>query len=731
MGWFDEQIRQRKLSDQELFEDSIFCMASAVLGKRGTGALNDERIVTRAAIEDILKYYHYKCPEIPDNITDQDEQLEFCLRPRGLMRRNVKLEKGWYKDAFGPMLAFRSADGTPVALLPKPFSGYWFKDPDSGEKTTVDRRNAEQFDENAICFYRPLPLKKLGIPDLAAYLKNCLNTGDYVLIVALTLLVTLFGMPMIRITRLLTGRVLDSGSASLLIGTAVFMVCAILSAQLVETVRSLMMGRIQIKTSLSVEAAMMMRMMNLPASFFRGYSSGELSNRFGAVNQLCDLLLGTVFSLGLTSLSSLLYVPQIFRYAPALVLPALAVILVGLGFSMLTTVLQMRISKEVMEKSAKETGMSYALITGVQKIKLAGAEKRAFARWARSLSEVAKLSYNPPLFLKASAAISTAISLLGTILLYFLAVKTRVSPSEYITFNVAYGMVAGAFAALAGVAKSVARIKPIMEMAEPILKAEPESSETKEMLSSLKGNIELSNVYFRYKDNMPYVVDGMSLKIKAGEYVAIVGTTGCGKSTLMRLLLGFETPEKGAVYFDGKDISKIDLRSLRRRMGVVTQDGSLFQGDIYSNIVISNPQLTVDDAWAAAEIAGIADDIRAMPMGMQTIISEGQGGISGGQKQRLMIARAVAPKPEILLFDEATSALDNRTQKQVSDALDALKCTRIVIAHRLSTIKNCDRILVLDKGRIIEDGTYDELIARNGFFAELVARQRLDVPEEK
>ena len=270
-----------------------------------------------------------------------------------------------------------------------------------------------------------------------------------------------------------------------------------------------------------------------------------------------------------------------------------------------------------------------------------------------------------------------------------------------------------------------------MEMAEPILKAEPESSETKEMLSSLKGNIELSNVYFRYKDNMPYVVDGMSLKIKAGEYVAIVGTTGCGKSTLMRLLLGFETPEKGAVYFDVKDISKIDLRSLRRRMGVVTQDGSLFQGDIYSNIVISNPQLTVDDAWAAAEIAGIADDIRAMPMGMQTIISEGQGGISGGQKQRLMIARAVAPKPEILLFDEATSALDNRTQKQVSDALDALKCTRIVIAHRLSTIKNCDRILVLDKGRIIEDGTYDELIARNGFFAELVARQRLDVPEEK
>ena len=277
---------------------------------------------------------------------------------------------------------------------------------------------------------------------------------------------------------------------------------------------------------------------------------------------------------------------------------------------------------------------------------------------------------------------------------------------------------------------SVAQIRPILEMAEPILKTEPESTENRKMVTKLNGSIELSNVFFRYNESMPYVVNGMNLKIRAGEYIAIVGTTGCGKSTLMRLLLGFETPERGAIYYDGVDMSKLDLRSLRRRIGAVTQNGSLFQGDIYSNIVISAPHLTLDEAWEAAELAGIADDIKAMPMGMQTIISEGQGGISGGQKQRLMIARAVAPKPRILMFDEATSALDNKTQKQVSEALDRLKCTRIVIAHRLSTIKNCDRILVLDKGQILEDGTYDELIERNGFFAELVARQRLDTTQE-
>ena len=728
MGWFDEQIRQRKESDQEVFEDSIFRMASVVLGKQGTGILNDERIITKAAIDDILKYYHYKPSEIPDSVKESEEQLEYCLRPHGLMRRNVKLEEGWYKDAYGPVLAFRKTDGIPVALLPKPFIGYWYKDPDSGEKKNLNKENAAVFDTDAICFYRPLPLKKLGIPDLIIFLKNCLNTGDYVLLVLLTLLVTLVGMVNPNITKALTGFVRESKSISLLIGTAVFMLSALISSQLINTVRSLMMNRIEIKTSLSVEAAMMMRVMNLPASFFRDYSSGELSSRFGAVNSLCELLLGNVFSTGLTSLVSLLYITQIFRFAPALVIPAIAVVLASVIFSIISALTQVKISKSVMEKGAEEAGLSYALISGIQKIKLAGAEKRAFARWAGTYSEAAELSYNPPLFIKANSAIASAISLAGTILIYYIAIQTKVSPSDYLAFNSAFGSVTGAFAALTGVALSVAQIKPILEMAEPILKTEPESSENKRMVTSLRGNIELSNVYFRYNETMPYIVDGMSLKIKAGEYIAIVGTTGCGKSTLLRLLLGFETPERGAVYFDGKDISKLDLRSLRRRIGVVTQNGNLFQGDIYSNIVISAPQLGVNDAWEAAEIAGIADDIRAMPMGMQTIISEGQGGISGGQKQRLMIARAIAPKPKILMLDEATSALDNKTQKQISDSLDKLKCTRIVIAHRLSTIKNCDRILVLDKGHIMEDGTYDELIEKNGFFAELVARQRIDIP---
>ena len=383
-----------------------------------------------------------------------------------------------------------------------------------------------------------------------------------------------------------------------------------------------------------------------------------------------------------------------------------------------------------MALSGRESGMTYALITGIQKIKLAGAEKRAFARWGNLYAQSAKMTYDPPMFLKLNSVISLAISLTGTLVMYYMSVRAGLSVADYYAFNTAYGMVSGAFLSLAGIALSAAQIRPILTMVQPFFDAVPEVSDGKQVIERLSGGIELNNVSFRYNENMPLILDDLSLKIRPGQYVAIVGRTGCGKSTLLRLLLGFEKPQKGAIYYDGKDLERIDLRSLRRRIGVVMQNGKLFQGDIYSNIVISAPWLSQQDAWEAAELTGIAEDIRRMPMGMNTVISEGSGGISGGQRQRLMIARAIAPKPKILMFDEATSALDNITQKKVSESLDRLKCTRIVIAHRLSTIRQCDRILVLDQGKIVEDGTYDELIASDGFFAELVARQRLDdVPD--
>ena len=257
------------------------------------------------------------------------------------------------------------------------------------------------------------------------------------------------------------------------------------------------------------------------------------------------------------------------------------------------------------------------------------------------------------------------------------------------------------------------------------MKTMPEVEENKKAVTKLNGSIELSNISFQYSPDGPKIIDNLSLKIRPNQYVAIVGKTGCGKSTLMRILLGFEKPQTGSVYFDGKDLDSLDVKSVRRNIGVVMQNSSLFAGDIYSNIVVSAPWLDLEDAWEAARMAGIAEDIQRMPMNMHTVISEGSGGISGGQKQRIMIARAIAPKPKIIMFDEATSALDNITQKQVSESLSGLRSTRIVIAHRLSTIKQCDRIIYLEDGKIAEDGTFDQLVALNGKFAELVRRQMI------
>ena len=726
MGWFTEQIRQRTENDQNVLEDSFFRMASVVMDKWDANRLEDKRQIAKEAIDEILRFYHQKPVEIPEQIKDVNDQLEYVLRPTGLMTREVELGEGWQNDAYGPMLGYLKEAGTAVALLPGTIYGYYFKDPATGKRTRITRKTTRLFSREALCFYQPLPMKKLGIPDLLKYMKNSITHGDLVVIVLATLAVQLVGMIEPRVYSLVTGKILEGHNMNLMAGVGVFLLTSAFAAQLIGLVRSLLMQRINTKTSQAVQASVMMRILSLPVSFFRRYSSGELSSRAGSVNSLCSMMLNNILSIGLSSLLSLLYVAQIFSFAPALVWPSLLIILATVVMSLAVSLVQIGISRKRMKLSAEEQGMSYAVINGIQKIRLSGSEKRVFARWGRLYAKGAQLEYNPPLFLKINTVITTAISLIGTIVLYYLAIQTNVGVSQYYAFTAAYGRVMGAFSALAGIAVSVASIRPVLEMAEPILKAEPEVAADKQPVDRVTGHIEMSHVSFRYEENTPYVLNDLSLDIKAGEYVAIVGRTGCGKSTLVRLLLGFEKPEKGGIFYDRHDLNSIDPRSLRKHIGVVIQNGQLFQGDIFSNITISAPDLTLDEAWEAAEMAGIAQDIRDMPMGMQTLISEGQGGISGGQKQRLMIARAVAPKPSILIFDEATSALDNKTQKQVSGALDKLNCTRIVIAHRLSTIRNCDRILVMDKGTIIEEGTYDDLIAQNGHFAELVARQRLD-----
>ena len=701
------------------------------MGGKLQASLESSRVKTKNAIDTILRSFHVRTREIPGEVTELEDQLDYLLDPQGIMRRVVRLPAGWYKDAAGSFLMIYKEGQIPVAVMPGLIGGYEFTDPLTLKKRRVNNETQKLFEEEAIFFYKPFPQRKIGIKDILMYMAMSRSVTDYALIFITGAIITAIGALTPMFNKLAYGKVLSSGQMPMLYGLMFFMISAAIGNVLFSTVSNLITQAVQTKQTVAIEAAVMMRVLSLPASFFRRFSAGELYNRTQSFTDLCKLLASAVLSTGLTSVFSLVYITQIFHYTPALVVPSLVITLITVVFSIVSTLINTQVSRESMKLAAQESGMNYAMITGIQKIKLAGAEKRAFARWGRLYAKEAEYLYNPPMVIKMNSVISAAISLIGTVVMYSAAISSGVTFDNYVAFTSSYGFISGAFMQLSSVALLIAGIRPTLEMVSPILEEEPETAEKKQTVTSLSGNIELSHVCFRYADNMPDILDDLSIRIKPGEYVAIVGETGCGKSTLIRILLGFEKPRKGAVFYDGRDLNSLDLRSLRRHIGVVIQNGKLMMGSIYENITISAPWLGMDDAWEAAEAAGIAQDIREMPMGMQTMISEGQGGVSGGQKQRLLIARALAPKPKVLMFDEATSALDNLTQKKVTEAITSYNCTRIVIAHRLSTIQSCDRILLLRNGKIAEDGTYDELIERQGFFAELVERQRLDTGEKK
>jgi ATP-binding cassette subfamily C protein len=461
--------------------------------------------------------------------------------------------------------------------------------------------------------------------------------------------------------------------------------------------------------------------------FFRQFAAGDLTARAMGIDTIRQVLTGSVIASLLAGLFSLFNLGLLFAYDAGLAVLATILVLIAVGATAAASTVQLRYERPLSALQASIAGTVLQLISGIAKLRVAGAEGRAYAVWAAKFTAQRKLAYQAQTTQNRLEAFNAAFPIVASIAI-FAVVALRSAPLQstgiFLAFIAAFGgLLAAALEMSLGVL-SILRIVPLFEQAQPILQALPEVDQGKASPGELRGAIDVSHVSFRYGMDGPLLLHDISMRIEAGEFVAIVGPSGSGKSTLLRLLLGFETPEIGAIRYDNRNLAELDLEAVRRQIGVVLQNGKLMPGDIYTNIVGSS-LLTIDDAWDAATLAGLANDIRQMPMGMHTVISEAGSTFSGGQRQRLMIARALVAKPRILLFDEATSALDNRTQALVSTSLERLEATRIVIAHRLSTIINADRIYVVEAGRIVQQGTYAELVDQGGPFGELIRRQML------
>lgn len=674
-----------------------------------------------------------KPPESNVDRTFEDHLMTVATLSR-FRTRQVALRGDWYHNDHGPILGKIEETKEPVALIPAASTAYEWVEAKTGKRSPVDAEFAQKLEPFGYVFYRRFKDGVLTVKDVIQFGVRGLK-GDFL---TLALMGATIGL-LASMTPYFTGRLFDTAipqaERGLLVQFCVALVIGALASIAFKLTQSIAILRVQGKMDYSVQAAMWDRLLDLPSTFFRKYSAGDLADRAQGIDAIRHLIAGAGVSAILGALSSVFYVGLMLTYSLPLALLGIGLTLVFIGFTTTANYMQLRYQRDQLTLRGRITGLVLQLISGVGKLRVSGSENHGFRVWAREFSDQRRLAFKAGQIQNAVAVFNSAFPIFSSMAIFYtlVAVQTgaaekgiasSISTGQFIGFSTAFALFLVSMQALSDASLGLLKAVPIWERLAPILTTPPEIDDSKSAPGQLKGEIEISHVWFRYIEDGPWILQDVSLKIKPGEFVAFVGGSGSGKSTLMRLMLGFEKPEKGGLYYDGQDLATLDARLVRQQLGVVLQDNRVLPADIYRNIVGTSSR-TIDEAWEAAEAAGFADDIREMPMQMHTYVSEGGGGFSGGQKQRLMIARAIVNKPKILFLDEATSALDNKTQTTVTQSMNKMSSTRIVIAHRLSTIQDADRICYLQNGVMAEVGNYAELMAKNGLFAELARRQQV------
>jgi ATP-binding cassette subfamily C protein len=738
------QFQAQQHLNRQVTQQTIHSLVSVLSPQVDRGFDSDSSLLSAAgAVGKALGVPIYP-PGKSEDLSRLKEPLEMIARASQLRLRRVLLRDGWWQKDGGAILAYTSGDRHPVALLPIGNTRYELFDPMqvdgsknkgvlSSEYSTqkpripVNEAVAHTLDPVAFVFYRPLPNVPLNAVSLLRFTLQG-RRQDIITLLLTGIAATLVGMLVPQGTALLVDRAIPYGDVSLLLQLGLGLVAAAFGGASFHLAQVIAVLRIESSSDATLQAAVWDRLLKLKTAFFRQYAIGDLNARVSGIGAIRRKLSATALQTIFTSFFALLNLGLLFYYSPPLAGLALILAIIVLVFTTLSGALLIRKNRPLMEIEGEIFGLMVQLINAVPKLRVAGVEARAFAYWGHQYTQQLQLLLSTQQLEDAVNLFNTVMPAMTMVLLFWLASSlmdgsgTNLSTGTFLAFSVAFGIFISGVTNLSNTLIEVLDVIPLWQRSQPILAAEPEVDSNQTDPGRLSGQIHIDHVSFRYREEGVLNLDDVTIEVKPGEFIALVGPSGSGKSTILRLLLGFETPMSGTVYYDGQDLTGLDVTAVRRQLGVVLQNSRINAGSIFENIA-GGALITLEEAWIAAEMSGFAADVRAMPMQMHTLISEGGSNLSGGQRQRLMIARALALKPRILLFDEATSALDNKTQAIVSQSLDQLQVTRVVIAHRLSTIRNADRIYVLESGRVVQQGNFEQLVNQPGIFAQLVRRQ--------
>lgn len=665
----------------------------------------------RSELEIILDYFGIDYNFEADTF---EKQLEEMQNKFDISCRIITLEKDWYKNSMLPLFV------SGKAIVPD-FRGKcsFYRE---NKRIAISQKNVGEFDNKALCFYKGFSADKISRQTLIKYMLKCTSLKEYAVLIISMIAVMVFSTVMPMAEYYIFNNIIPSGTKGDILPIGCLLLGVIVISLVIYIYRGFVTANIPLCVSANLQGAVISRLLRLKAGFFTEQKAGSLSSSIIKITDISEMFSGDTIAALMSFVLSIIYAFEIYIYAGEFIGYVYLAFAVVIILTVVNAVFVNKYGGNFYKKTNEMTGFVYELFGGMENVKLNNAGSVMFNRWSGFYADSLK-AQKKPFIVKYYNGIYALVISLFTLVIFRTGIREQTSAAGFIAFMSLYGLFIGSVGGISAVLNAAAGFNSAYNRLEDFFKAEIEKTEKKQSIDKFDGNVEFSNVYFKYPKRDSYVIENLSLNIKKGQKIGITGKSGCGKSTLIRLLLGFEQPERGRIFIDNKDLNEVNLSSYRRKLGVVLQSSKLIPGDIFSNITLTSPESTYEEVNKVVEMVGLKEDIDKMPMGLHTFVSDDNLTISGGQKQRILLARAILGKPSLIILDEATNALDNLTQAAITRYIDSSDATAVIVAHRLSTIKNCDNIIVLDGGKIAEQGCFNELLERKGVFYGLVKNQ--------